>query len=93
MRKEKIPFNRLEVGKKYFIMHTNVDFAVLILTNKRDNAATFDRLNVYKTPRDIGIERWKHYVRSRSEWEGNISTSAWVFRRKHYAKIFDLLFN
>lgn len=91
MRKEIIPYNKIKVGDKFFLKNTDVDYDVLILKEKNEYDGVFDRINIYKSAKDFGIERAEDTIIKRSNWERNIAT--YYFRRKHYTEIFDLLFD
>jgi len=97
----RVPFNKLEAGKKYFSRRTSADYMIFLITseeevsflNARKGKGLFIKyLNVSSTR--VGgmyILAGKKTIIYPREYNAGFP-NAYVFKRKHYSMIFDLLF-
>jgi len=90
--KERIPFDKLTVGKKYYLSHTTVDKSLFVVKAKTGAFAVIDWINIWHTQSELSFSRRTERVRPHDWRTGMRFYNPWVWQRKYYKMIFDLLF-
>lgn len=96
--RQRIPFDKLVVGRKYYLSHTTIDKSIIIVKEKANKVAVIDWLNIYRGYSGVR-NRWEIAMRqniikvSVREWQTSVRfINPYVWQRRYYNIIFSLLF-